>query len=99
MLHVTDPSSFRPVMTYLTLLAFAREQAPDAFGFRTSPYEFEAAVPAFDLLTGSAAAREALVAGASASDLVDLVAPAPVEWREQVALAEARVLERAAATS
>ena len=63
MLHVTDPSSFRPVTTYLTLLALARAQAPDAFELRTSPYEFETTIPAFDLLTGSSEAREALDLG------------------------------------
>jgi uncharacterized protein YbbC (DUF1343 family) len=91
MLHVTDPTSFRPVTTYLTLLALARAQAPDAFEFRTSPYEFEATIPAFDLLTGSAEAREALLSGATANTLVDLAAPVPPEWRDIVRAAEARI--------
>lgn len=91
MLHVTDPGSFRPVTTYLTLLSLARAQAPDAFAFRTSPYEFETTIPAFDLLTGSAAAREAITAGASATAVTDLVAPVPPEYRELVRAAEARV--------
>jgi uncharacterized protein YbbC (DUF1343 family) len=97
MLHVTDAASFRPVTTYLTLIALARAQAPEAFEFRTSPYEFETVVPAFDLLTGSADAREALLAGASASTLVDLVVPVPPEWRNVVAEAEERVNGVAAA--
>jgi uncharacterized protein YbbC (DUF1343 family) len=97
MLHVTDPTSFRPVTTYLTLIALARAQAPDEFELRTSPYEFETTVPAFDLLTGSADAREALVSGASPSALVDLVAPVPPEWREVVARAESRVRNEAEA--
>src|SRR4029079_3972608 len=75
MLHVTDATSFRPVTTYLTLIALARAQAPEAFELRTSPYEFETSVPAFDLLTGSSEAREALISGASAEALVSLVAP------------------------
>jgi uncharacterized protein YbbC (DUF1343 family) len=97
MLHVTDPTSFRPVTTYLTLIALARAQAPEKFELRTSPYEFETTVPAFDLLTGSTEAREALLSGASAAALVDLVTPVAPEWRELVAAAEARVTGPAAA--
>jgi uncharacterized protein YbbC (DUF1343 family) len=91
MLHVTDPAIFRPVTTYLTLIALARAQAPDDFELRTSPYEFETSIPAFDLLTGSSEAREALLSGASAESLVELVAPVPPEWRDVVLEAEARV--------
>jgi uncharacterized protein YbbC (DUF1343 family) len=88
-LHVTDPRSFRPVATCLTLLALAREQAPEHFRFRSEPYEFETDIPAFDLLTGSDAARRALADGASAEDLIDLVARVDPIWRERVLLAEA----------
>ncbi len=83
-LHVTDARMFRPVTTYLTLLALARQQAPSQFEFRTRAYEFETNVPAFDLLTGSDAARTALLAGASAEDVVNLVAPAGEEWQESL---------------
>jgi uncharacterized protein YbbC (DUF1343 family) len=81
-LHVTDPRLFRPVTTYLTLLALARKQAPDSFDFRTRAYEFETDKPAFDLLTGSDAARKALLADASPNDVVSLVAPVGEEWQE-----------------
>lgn len=97
MLHVTDTASFRPVTTYLTLIALARAQAPEAFELRTSPYEFETAIPPFDLLTGSGEAREALMAGASPSTLVDLVAPVSPDWRNVVVEAEERVNGAAAA--
>jgi uncharacterized protein YbbC (DUF1343 family) len=96
MLHVTSPELFRPVETYLTLIALARAQAPDRFEFRTTPYEFETAIPAFDLLTGSARAREALLSGASPAALAELVLPVDPGFREVVAEAEAR-LERASA--
>ena len=88
-LHVTDPRAFKPVATYLTLLALAREQAPEHFRFRSEPYEFETDIPAFDLLTGSDAARRALADGASAEDLIDLVARVDPIWRERVLQAEA----------
>jgi uncharacterized protein YbbC (DUF1343 family) len=95
MLHVTTPSLFRPVATYLTLITLARAQAPEAFEFRTTPYEFEATIPAFDLLTGSSEARSAIAAGASAEDVVATTAPVDPALREAVVAAEAR-LERAA---
>jgi uncharacterized protein YbbC (DUF1343 family) len=91
MVHVTDAALFRPVATYLRLIALARAQAPESFRFRTEPYEFETQIPAFDLLTGSSAAREALERNASPEEIVDLVAPVAPEWREQVLEAEARV--------
>lgn len=91
MLHVSNPDLFRPVAAYLTLIALARAQAPNEFEFRSSPYEFETTVPAFDLLTGSSKAREALLAGARPEDLVELVAPVDPAWRETVLEAENRV--------
>jgi uncharacterized protein YbbC (DUF1343 family) len=83
-LHVTDPQLFRPVTTYLTLLALARRQAPEAFEFLTRAYEFETTIPAFDLLTGSDAARKALLAGASVEEVVGAVAPVGEDWNEQL---------------
>ena len=94
MLHVTNAELFRPVATYLRMIAFARAQAPDAFEFRTSPYEFETAIPAFDLLTGSSAAREAIVTGTHPDDVAELVAPVDSAWAETIRESEAR-LERA----
>jgi uncharacterized protein YbbC (DUF1343 family) len=95
MLHVTSPALFRPVATYLTLITLARAQAPEAFAFRTTPYEFESAIPAFDLLTGSAEARTAIAGGASAEDVVATTAPVDAALRDSVLSCEAR-LERAA---
>jgi uncharacterized protein YbbC (DUF1343 family) len=93
MIHVKNPALFRPVATYLTLVALAREQAPDDFAFRTEPYEFEAEIPAFDLLTGSAAARTALLEGRSAAEVVELVAPLDAGLRGVVPEAEARLAQ------
>ncbi|MCC6213991.1 MAG: DUF1343 domain-containing protein [Polyangiaceae bacterium] len=93
MLHVTDPASFRPVATYLALVALARAQAPEAFAFRAEPYEMEAEIPAFDLLTGSAAARSALLEGAGPADVAALVAPVDPACRELVREAEARAVD------
>ncbi len=83
-LHVTDPQLFRPVATYLTLLVLARRQAPEAFEFLSRAYEFETQIPAFDLLTGSDAARNAILAGASVDEVVGLVTPVGEDWYEQL---------------
>lgn len=92
LLQVTDARVLRPVAAMLTLIALARAQAPDAFAFRTHPYEFEAEKPAFDLLTGSADAREALERGANGMELIDLVCPVDATWAPRVLEAEARAL-------
>jgi uncharacterized protein YbbC (DUF1343 family) len=83
-LHVTDPRTFRPVTTYLTLIALARAQAPEAFEFLTRTYEFEAERLAFDLLTGSDVARNAILSGASPNEVCELVAPVSPAWQESL---------------
>ncbi|MEZ4374803.1 MAG: DUF1343 domain-containing protein [Polyangiaceae bacterium] len=88
MLHVTDEQTFRPVTTYLTLINAAKTLAPDDFQFTTDPYEFETEIPAFDLLTGSSAAREAILEGSSSTRVAELVAPVPEEWLQAVWQAE-----------
>lgn len=90
-LQVTDPALFRPVAAYLSIIALCRLQAPEAFAFRTKTYEFEADVPAFDLLTGSSAAREAITTGANPSDVTELVCPVDPSFKEVVLEAESRV--------
>jgi uncharacterized protein YbbC (DUF1343 family) len=96
MLHVTNSSLFRPVATYLRLIALVRQQAPDQFSFRTEPYEFESDRLAFDLLVGSSAAREALEAGASPEEVVSLAAPVDESWVAIVEGAESELLRASA---
>jgi uncharacterized protein YbbC (DUF1343 family) len=72
--HVTDPASFRPFATYLALVALARAQDPERFAFRTAAYEFRDDVPAFDLLTGDAEARERILAGNAPRDVAESIA-------------------------
>ena len=85
--HVTDPVSFRPVRTYVALVALAHAQAPDRFRFRTEAYEFRDDVPAFDLLTGSAEARERILHGDPALDIARAVAS--VDDADRAIVAEA----------
>jgi uncharacterized protein YbbC (DUF1343 family) len=73
-IHVTDVARFRPVATYLALIALARSQDPDRFAFRTAPYEMRDDVPAFDLLTGSAEARFRMSRGDRAIDIAEAIA-------------------------
>jgi uncharacterized protein YbbC (DUF1343 family) len=75
-IHMLDPNLFHPVRAYLSLITLAHHQDPATFHFRTEAYEFVEDVPAFDLLTGSAEAREAIVAGADPRDVAALVADA-----------------------
>jgi uncharacterized protein YbbC (DUF1343 family) len=67
--HVTDRAAFRPYRAGLAFLAAARAEAPADFRWRTEPYEFVVDPPAIDLLTGSAAARRAIEAGAGLEEL------------------------------
>jgi uncharacterized protein YbbC (DUF1343 family) len=93
-IHVTDPAAFRPVRTYLALITLAHRQNVAAFRFRTERYEFVDDVPAFDVLTGDASAREAIIAGAEVQDVVALVAdvgPRDIEIIRDAAEAAARV--------
>jgi uncharacterized protein YbbC (DUF1343 family) len=73
-IHVTDPRLFRPVATYLALLALVRRQDPAAFAFRTEPYEFRDDVPAFDLLTGGPEARERILRDEPPEVVIDAIA-------------------------
>lgn len=68
-IHVTSPGEFLPYATYLALVALAHHAHPEAFRFRTERYEFVDTIPAFDLLTGSAEARERITRGDSPRDI------------------------------
>jgi uncharacterized protein YbbC (DUF1343 family) len=90
-LQVTEPSLFRPVAAYLALISLAQRQAPNDFEFLTRAYEFETEKLAFDLLTGSDKTRDAIVSGATLHEIVELVAPPPATWADEVRAAEARL--------
>jgi uncharacterized protein YbbC (DUF1343 family) len=80
-LHVTDRSTLEPVALGLALLRAFQEQNPERFCWRTDPYEFVTDIPALDLLTGSAAARELLESGADFEPLLQ-------GWRKEVVVFE-----------
>ncbi|MCS7312639.1 MAG: DUF1343 domain-containing protein, partial [Acidobacteria bacterium] len=60
--HVTDVRRFRPFRTGVAVVATLRWMYPEAFRWRTEPYEFVADRPAFDLLCGTSAIRAAIEA-------------------------------------
>ena len=69
--HVTRPEAFRPVATYLALIALAHDQDPERFAFRTEKYEFRDDVPAFDLLTGDPDVRLRIARGGAARQVAE----------------------------
>jgi len=79
-IHVTDATAFRPVATYVALIALAQQQDPEEFELRTERYEYVDNIPAFDLLTGSARAREAILAGEDARAVAELVSKVDAGW-------------------
>lgn len=71
-LHVSDRDAFEPYRTGLAVLVAVRKLWPESFAWREEPYEFRADVPAIDLLTGRAAVRQAIDAGAALEDVVSI---------------------------
>ena len=57
-LQVTDRDRFQPVRTGLALVATCAREFPDAFAWRTEPYEFVSDRLAIDLLYGNSDFRE-----------------------------------------
>ena len=88
MLHVADEAKFKPVESYLRIIATAKNLAPEQFRFLDRVYEFESEHPAFDLLTGTKRAREIIEQGGDVEELVQLVSPVDEEWTLRVESAE-----------
>jgi uncharacterized protein YbbC (DUF1343 family) len=68
-IHVLDRAAFRPVETGAALIAAFRAAAPDRFGWRDPPYEYEHRLLPIDILAGSSALREQIEAGMPAQDI------------------------------
>lgn len=62
-LHVTDRDAFRSVDAAVHLIAAARALAPDAFAWKSPPYEYEEELLPIDILWGSDALRTRLERG------------------------------------
>jgi uncharacterized protein YbbC (DUF1343 family) len=83
-LHLTDRESCEPVAFGLHLLKAIRDLHPRDFTWRPDPYEFVGDVPALDILTGSAAAREVIEDGGDLHPLLE-------SWRRSVSDFEDRL--------
>jgi uncharacterized protein YbbC (DUF1343 family) len=78
--HVTDAETFAPYRAYLAALRACRRFA--GFQWRTEKYEFVDDAPAIDLLTGDAAVRAGIDAGASVDELMAVGSGRLDAWRE-----------------
>ena len=74
--HITDPRALRSYDLYLRMLAAIRDQAGDAFQWRTAPYEFVHDRTAIDLLTGGPEIREAIDRGEPIVPILEAATPA-----------------------
>ncbi len=90
-IHPTGPD-FRPYATYLALVALAARRE---LRFRSERYEFVDDIPAFDLLTGSAWAREAILAREDPRAIADHLSPPDPDWSEKTTLARHRLQQAA----
>jgi uncharacterized protein YbbC (DUF1343 family) len=68
-IHIANPETFRPYRTGVAFLKACYDQSPASFRWRNKAYEFVDAIPAIDLLAGSAALRTGIEAGASLDEL------------------------------
>ena len=58
--HVADKFSFRPVLTYYSIIKCARSLYPDEFAWSNPPYEYEFEKLPIDILAGSPRFRQAV---------------------------------------
>lgn len=84
-LHVTDHKALRSVRTAVALLSACRRHAPDDFGWRDPPYEYEEVLLPIDILWGSDQLRIAIDAGASVDSIMDGTEADLVAFNESVA--------------
>jgi len=69
--HVTDRGAFRPVLTYVALLAAIGRLWPDRFAWKQPPYEYEHQKLPIDILAGGPELRACVEAGGDPVALVD----------------------------
>jgi uncharacterized protein YbbC (DUF1343 family) len=80
--HVVDRRAFQPYRTGIAMLHAARRQAPQAFTWRTEPYEFVASPIAIDLLNGSDRIRLAIDRAAGLAEIFQPFAAFEARFRE-----------------
>ena len=70
-LHVTNRTTFQPVLTAVAVLQICRRMAPDLFAWRQPPYEYETVIPPIDILSGSDHLRRKLDADVPYATIAD----------------------------
>ena len=70
-IHVTDRTSFRPVLTGAALLHQFRRFDPAKFAWRPPPYEYEHDKLPIDILAGSSTLREQVEGGLAPKEIAD----------------------------
>ena len=90
--HVTDRQAFRPLATYIAIIALSAYQAPEAFRFRTEKYEFVDDIPAIDLLAGRSTLREGIEQHVPPHEIIDAICPVDDGERERHRVAVDRIL-------
>src|SRR5438093_5274968 len=79
-IHMTDRRTFRPVETGVALLEAFRDAAPDRFGWKQPPYEYEYDKMPIDCLAGSSELREQIEAGVPAREIARSWEPAVADF-------------------
>ena len=69
-LHVDEPEAFEPVRAAVALFVAARATAPDGFGWRPPPYEYEERLMPIDILWGHDGLRTGVDGGASVEEIL-----------------------------
>jgi uncharacterized protein YbbC (DUF1343 family) len=70
MIHVIDPSTYRPYRTSLALLTIIKKTYGDEFTWRKPPYEYDFERFPIDLILGDASIRLALEEGKESKELI-----------------------------
>ncbi len=83
-LHLVDRQALEPLTLGLVLLKGIFDLHPEDFTWRPDPYEFVGNVPALDILTGSAEARERIENGLDLEPLLE-------SWQRAVSRFESRL--------
>ena len=76
-----DRWSFRPVETGVALIEAFRASGPDAFAWKSPPYEYEFDKMPIDCLAGSSTLRDQIDGGLPAREIADSWTPAVDAFR------------------
>ena len=69
----------------MALLSAAKELAPDAFGWRSPPYEYEESIAPIDILWGHAGLRTGVDSGATVDEILHDVEGELTDFSDSVA--------------